>query len=154
MSSGAIQNCGTRIRISGGDGRHRNADASLSRRAWRLRGRGFGRANATQVAIDAQQPKALAKALLAAASERGPTYRVLVERHGRPRFERCFGSAELRGAGPELTVVVSVDEWVLRDELGLSGSIRLRGSSPTASSVSERWVGTALTVQMLLDEYN
>jgi hypothetical protein len=65
-----------------------------------------------QVAIDAQQPEALAKAVLAAASDRGPTYRALVEQHGRPPFERLFGSAELRGAGPELTVVVLIDEWI------------------------------------------
>jgi hypothetical protein len=65
-----------------------------------------------QVEIDAQQPGALAKAVRAAASERGPTYRALVERYGRPPFERCSGSAELRGAGPELTVVVSIDEWI------------------------------------------
>jgi hypothetical protein len=36
-----------------------------------------------------------------------PTYRALVEHYGRPPFERLSGSAELRGAGPELTVVVS-----------------------------------------------
>jgi hypothetical protein len=61
------------------------------------------RSQRDQRAIDAQQPGALTKAVLAAASERGPTYRALVERYGRPPFERCSGSAELRGAGPELT---------------------------------------------------
>jgi hypothetical protein len=70
------------------------------------------RSQRDQRAIDAQQPGALTKAVLAAASERGPTYRALVERYGRPPFERCSGSAELRGAGPELTVVVSIDEWI------------------------------------------
>lgn len=51
-------------------------------------------------------------AVLAAAGERGPTYRALVERYG-AGDERLVGSAELRGAGPELVVVVSVDERVV-----------------------------------------
>ena len=70
------------------------------------------RSRRDQRAIDAQQPGALTKAVLAAATERGPTYRALVERYGRPPFERCSGSAELRGAEPGLTVVVSIDEWI------------------------------------------
>jgi hypothetical protein len=71
------------------------------------------RSQRDQRAIDAQQPGALAKAVLAAAAEHGPTYRALVERCGPPPFERFSGSAELRGAGPELTVVVSIDEWII-----------------------------------------
>ncbi len=82
-----------------------------------------------QPPIDVQQPEALAKALLAAASDRGPTYRALVKQHGRPPFERLFGSAELRGAGPELTVVVSIDEWItspLGSRKGLGNQIALQ----------------------------
>ena len=50
--------------------------------------------------------------MLAAAGERGPTYRALVKRYG-AGDERLFGSVELRGAGPELIVVISVDERVV-----------------------------------------
>lgn len=58
--------------------------------------------------IDAARSGAL-RAALAAAGERGPTYRALVERYG-AGDERLAGSVELRGRGPELVVVVLVDE--------------------------------------------
>jgi hypothetical protein len=50
--------------------------------------------------------------VLEAAGERGPTYRALVERYG-AGDERLFGSVELRGAGLEVIVVISVDERVV-----------------------------------------
>lgn len=66
-----------------------------------------------QRAIDLADPDALGRMVLAAAGERGATYRRLVAEYGRGPAERLTGSAELRGAGPELVVVVSVDEIVL-----------------------------------------
>jgi hypothetical protein len=63
--------------------------------------------------IDPADPGALGRVVLAAAGERGATYRRMVAEHGRGHAERLTGSAELRGAGPELVVVVSVDEIVL-----------------------------------------
>ncbi len=63
--------------------------------------------------IDTADPAALGRTVLAAAAERGATYRRLVAEHGPGPFERMSGSAELRGAGPELVVIVSVDELVL-----------------------------------------
>ncbi|HEX7131705.1 MAG TPA: hypothetical protein VF228_03985 [Iamia sp.] len=55
----------------------------------------------------------MASIVLMAAGERGETYEALVAEHGRPEYERFLGSAELRGSGPELTIVVSVDEMVV-----------------------------------------
>jgi hypothetical protein len=66
-----------------------------------------------QVPIDVSDAGALASAVLLAAGERGETYRSLVEQHGRPPLDRFFGSVELRGAGPELTVLISVDQMVV-----------------------------------------
>ncbi len=63
--------------------------------------------------IDTGLPGALSAGIMEAASERGPTYRSLVERHGVPPFERLAGSVELRGSGPELVIVVSVDAMVV-----------------------------------------
>jgi hypothetical protein len=63
--------------------------------------------------IDPADPEALGRTVLAAAGERGATYRYLVAEHGRGPAERLTGSAELRGAGPELVVVVAIDEIVL-----------------------------------------
>jgi hypothetical protein len=63
--------------------------------------------------IDPADPAALGRTVLAAAGERGATYQRLVAEHGPGPFERMSGSAELRGAGPELVVIVSVDEFVL-----------------------------------------
>lgn len=66
-----------------------------------------------QRSIDSSDPDALGHAVLAAAGERGATYRRLVAEYGPGPAERLTGSAELRGSGPELVVVVSVDEIVL-----------------------------------------
>lgn len=66
-----------------------------------------------QIWIDVSDPGALAGTILGAAGERGSTYKALVEEHGRPPLERFSGSAELRGEGPELVVVVSVDQIIL-----------------------------------------
>lgn len=66
-----------------------------------------------QRAIDITQAGALQSAVFTAALERGPTYRSLVQRYGRPPYERALGSVELRGSGPELIVVVSIDELIV-----------------------------------------
>jgi hypothetical protein len=63
--------------------------------------------------VDTERQGALSSGILAAAGERGPTYRSLVERHGVPPFERLAGSVELRGSDPGLVVVVSVDSIVV-----------------------------------------
>jgi hypothetical protein len=79
--------------------------------------------------IDVGRSGDLKSALLAAAAERGSTYRALVEKHGIPPFERLTGSVELRGANPELVVVVSVDEMIvspLGSALDLGNTIAVR----------------------------
>src|SRR5882724_1690473 len=63
--------------------------------------------------VDIADPGALGRTVLAAVAERGATYRRLVAEHGPGPAERLTGSAELRGAGPELGVFVSVDQIVL-----------------------------------------
>lgn len=65
-----------------------------------------------QIPVDVSQLGALRAAVLEMATKRGSTYQALVERGG-PGDERVFGSAEVRGASPELIVVVSVDERVV-----------------------------------------
>lgn len=84
-----------------------------------------------QIPIDAGDRRALSGTVLGAAGERGATYHALVEQHGRPLNERFSGSAELRGAGPELVVVVSVDEQVVsplgpKKDLGNTIALQVR----------------------------
>lgn len=84
-----------------------------------------------QQPINVGDSRALRSVVTAAAGERGATYRALVERHGPPPHERLAGSAELRGAGPELVVVVSLDEMVVsplgaRKQLGNSVALQVR----------------------------
>jgi hypothetical protein len=100
-----------------------------------------------QVPIDLSDPHALGSAVLAAAGERGDTYRALVEKHGRPPHARFAGSAELRGAGPELTVVISVDELVLAPlgpsyDLGNHVALQVRRAKVEADPGPE-WVRAA-----------
>lgn len=53
----------------------------------------------------------LREAVLAAAGDRGELYQQLIDRYGPgPGGERFFGTAELRGEGAALTVVVRIDE--------------------------------------------
>jgi hypothetical protein len=83
-----------------------------------------------QIPVEVAQPDALRAAVVELAARRGPTYRALVERYG-PGDERVFGSAELRGAGSELVVVVSVDERVVAPlgratDLGNTVGLQLR----------------------------
>ena len=66
-----------------------------------------------QRTISSGQTGALAAAVCEASTERGATYKVLVEHYGKPPYERMLGSAELRGSSRELTVVISIDEWVM-----------------------------------------
>jgi hypothetical protein len=77
--------------------------------------------------IDIGTAGALKAAVVAAAGERGPTYRALVERYGHPPHERLTGSVELRGTGPELVVIVALDETVL-SQLGETGHLGNRVS--------------------------
>jgi hypothetical protein len=81
--------------------------------------------------IDTGRRGALRAGIITAAGERGPTYRSLVEKHGVPPFERLAGSVELRGSGPELVVVVSVDTMVVsplgaRQQLGNRIALQVR----------------------------
>jgi hypothetical protein len=81
--------------------------------------------------IRIDDPGALKATVIDAATERGSTYQELVERHGRPPLERVMGSAELRGAGSELVVVVSIDEMVLsplKRDLGSDIALQARSS--------------------------
>lgn len=57
-------------------------------------------------------PEAFRETILRVAGERGETYRALVARHG-AGDERLFGQVEFRGATPDLTVVVGIDERIV-----------------------------------------
>jgi hypothetical protein len=81
--------------------------------------------------IDVTQSGTLNRAILSAVAERGSTFEELVKRYGRPEFDRSTGSAELRGTGPELVVIVSIDEWPVcplgtKTHLGNSISLQVR----------------------------
>jgi hypothetical protein len=83
-----------------------------------------------RVEVDVTKPGALAAAVLDVATRRGPTYRELLDQYG-PGDERLFGSAEVRGAGPELIVVVSLDERIVSSldkttQLGNHVALQLR----------------------------
>jgi hypothetical protein len=99
-----------------------------------------------QRSVDAGGQGALSAAIMGAASERGSMYRSLVDRHGVPPFERLAGSVELRGSGPELVVVVSVDPMVVsplgaKRQLGNRIALQVRrpkvGRSPGVTWLSE-----------------
>ena len=98
--------------------------------------------------IGTDDPGALREAVMAAAAEHGSTYRALVERHGQPPLERVTGSVELRGAGPELVVVVSIDEVVLSPigpKRQLSNSIALQVRRPKIERrLADDWMREAL----------
>lgn len=86
-----------------------------------------------QIQVDLANSGDLGAKVMATAGERGPTYRALVRRDGAPPFERFSGSVELRGAGPELVVVVSIDEMVVsplgnKRQLGNCISLQVRRS--------------------------
>jgi hypothetical protein len=97
--------------------------------------------------VDIGRPGALASAVLEAVAERGVTYRELVDKHGRPPHERIAGSAELRGAGPELVVIVSLDQLVLsplgaRKQLGNAVALQVR--RPTVERLpGKEWLSSA-----------
>ncbi|HEY4027421.1 MAG TPA: hypothetical protein VGO86_13410 [Candidatus Dormibacteraeota bacterium] len=108
-----------------------------------------------QRAIDASRPGALREAVLAAASERGPTYAALVRAHGRPAMERISGSAELRGSTGDLVVVVALDEMVVsplgdRKNLGNGIDLQVRGARVQGRPGNEwlRELFTALCQQL------
>jgi hypothetical protein len=92
----------------------------------------------------------LSAGITAAASERAATYRSLVERHGVPPFERLAGSVELRGGGPELVVVVSVDTMVLspfceKQQLGNRITLQVRRPKVDRSS-GDTWLREAFEI--------
>lgn len=108
------------------------------------------RSSKDQVPIDVSQPDALAAAVLVAAGERGPTYRRLVEEYGTPPFERFRGSVELRGAGPEMVVVISVDQMVLsplgsKKRLGNRLSLQVRRPK-VEGQLGSAWVRSSFEV--------
>jgi hypothetical protein len=97
--------------------------------------------------IDTGRQGTLSAAIMVAAGERGPTYRSLVDRHGVPPFERLAGSAELRGSGPELVVVVSVDAMVVsplgaKQQLGNRIALQVRRPQVGRSS-GDTWLREA-----------
>lgn len=93
--------------------------------------------------LDVHAPAAFATGVLESAAARGETYAKLVETHG--AGDDCGqGTAELRGAGPELTLVVSVDTHILTRSAGrgLPGNdieVQVR-SSKVAGKAAEKWV--------------
>jgi hypothetical protein len=100
-----------------------------------------------QVPIDVSEPDALAAAVLAGAGERGETYKALVEKHGKPPLDRFVDSVELRGAGSELTIVISVDQMVLspvgpKHNLGNGVSLQVRRAKVEGRS-GPKWLRTA-----------
>jgi hypothetical protein len=100
-----------------------------------------------QRSIDLTDPAALGRTVLAAVGERGPAYQQLVREYGPAPFERMSGSAELRGAGPELVVIVSVDEFVVstlgtRTLLGNAIDLQLRRSI-IAGQPGREWLAKA-----------
>ncbi len=85
-----------------------------------------------QRSVAAAEPDSFRSAILAAAAERGPTYRQLVEQLGQPLHERLFGDVALHGRSRVLTVVVRVDEMVAsrigsRVALGNGITLQVRG---------------------------
>jgi hypothetical protein len=101
------------------------------------------RAPRDQRELDLSSTGWLEAAVVAAARERGVTYRALVERHG-AGDERLFGSVELRGATRALVVVVSIDERPLarlggRLSFGNRIALQIRGSQVEGRRASE-WV--------------
>jgi hypothetical protein len=85
-----------------------------------------------QRSVDLSQHGAIKASVIAAVGDRGSMYRALVKRHGQLPHERLTGSAELRGSGPELVVVVSLDQIVLsplanKKQLGNGVALQLRG---------------------------
>jgi hypothetical protein len=122
--------------------------------SWCRRLRAWG-STKDQLPIDVAQPGALRDAVLEIATRRGPTYQALVERHG-PGDERLFGSAELRGAGPELTVVVSVDEHVVSSlgkttRLGNAIALQIRRPRIEGQAAAD-WAETAF--ESLCDQFS
>jgi hypothetical protein len=95
------------------------------------------RASRVQVPVELSDPGGLAGAVQARVGEWGETYRALAAEHDPAPFDRFAGSVELRGAGPELTVVVSVDQLVLlpsgsQRRLGNGIALQVRRAGPRA----------------------
>jgi hypothetical protein len=82
-----------------------------------------------QYPIDVADEESLAMGVLPRISERGPTYDALVAEHGVGPFERFRGTAELRGGGAELCIVLGVDAMPvspLGDALRLGNTVRVQ----------------------------
>jgi hypothetical protein len=97
--------------------------------------------------VDVEQHGTLGAAVTAVAAERGTTYRALVDQHGVPPLERFAGSVELRGGGPELTIIVSVDKMVVsplgaKHQLGNGVALQVRRPK-VGLSAGDRWLREA-----------
>jgi hypothetical protein len=92
--------------------------------------------------IDGGTVGTLKKSVIDAALERGPTYQRMVATYG-SGSERSLGSAELRGKGSSLIVVVSMDEdpfATTGDALTMRNSIALQlRASRIEGAVSYAW---------------
>ena len=77
---------------------------SANLRVWRSRDE--------SLPIDLDEAGSLGTVVTSAATSRGPLYHRLVARSGPPLHDRRTGSAELRGASPALTMVISIDEAI------------------------------------------
>jgi len=105
------------------------------------------RSRQEKLPIDLATPGSLGSAVTSAATSRGELYYRLVERSGPPKYDRRFGSAELRGSSPALTMVISIDEMVAsplgpRTTLGNHVAFQLR--RPTIEGItSDRWAHDA-----------
>jgi hypothetical protein len=64
-----------------------------------------------RVEIDVARPGALFDAMKTEALRRGPTHARLVRVYGPGPYERPSGSAELRGVGRSIVIVLKLDEW-------------------------------------------
>jgi len=82
---------------------------------------------------------------MAATGERGSTYRSLTDRHGVRPFERQTGSVELRGNGPELVAVISIDTTIaspLGAKYQLGNHIALQVRRPRVGRLTgDTWLG-------------
>lgn len=89
----------------------------------------------------------LRQVVVDAATERGGTFEALVAQYG-PVVSRRFGSAELRGAGSELIVVVSIDSdpfWLIGGSMLMGNTVTLQiRRAKVDGRPAEQWAGLVL----------
>ncbi len=100
--------------------------------------------------VDLDDPGSLRTAVIGAAAERGSTYSGMIQSQGRPPLERLTGAVELRGSGPELVIVVSLDEMVVsplgsRRQLGNRVGLQVRRPKVEGRGAGE-WMSNAMHV--------